>query len=274
MEKFVSLSTGVRMEYVEQGPADGVPVVFLHGVTDSWHSFEQVLPLLPPTVRAFAISQRGHGDSSRPTSGYGFADLSDDLAAFMNAMKVPAAIVAGHSMGASVAQRFVIDHPDRVSGIMLLGAFANYEDPGFAEFVASSIVPLTDPIASEFAREWQLSTLARDIAPDHLETVVSETLKVPARVWHSAFEGFLRTPDFSSGLARVSVPVLLIWGDRDTYARRSDQDRLVAVIPGSRLVTYSGHGHAFHWEDPIRFTQDVMAFVGLTRQREFKLAEA
>jgi len=261
MEKFVSLPTGVRMEYVEQGPADGIPIVFLHGVTDSWHSFERVLTLLPPRVRAFAVSQRGHGDSSRPESGYHFADLSDDLAAFMHAVKVPAAIIAGHSMGASVAQRFVIDHPDRVSGMVLMGAFANYEDPAFVDFVASSIVPLTDPIAPEFAREWQLSTLARPMAPDHLETVVSETLKVPARVWHSTFEGFLRTPDFSGELTKVAVPALLMWGERDTYATRRDQDRLVAAIPKSRLVTYSGHGHAFHWEDPIQYTNDLMAFV-------------
>jgi pimeloyl-ACP methyl ester carboxylesterase len=261
MEKFVSLSTGVRMEYVERGPADGVPIVFLHGVTDSWHSFERVLAMLPPTVRAIAISQRGHGDSSRPAAGYRFGDFSDDLAAFMDAMNVPAAIIVGHSMGASVAQRFVIDHPDRVSGVVLMGAFANFHDPAFAEFVATSIVPLTDPIAPEFAREWQLSTLAKDMAPDHLETVVSETLKVPAHVWHSTFDGFLQTPDFSSDLARVSVPALLMWGDRDTYAGRADQDRLLEVIPGSRLITYDGHGHAFHWENPRRFTKDLLAFV-------------
>jgi pimeloyl-ACP methyl ester carboxylesterase len=82
VETFVSLPTGVRIEYVEQGRADGVPVIFLHGVTDSWRSFERVLPLLPPDVHAFALSQRGHGDSSRPTSGYRFADMSADLLAF------------------------------------------------------------------------------------------------------------------------------------------------------------------------------------------------
>ena len=46
------------------------PVIFLHGVSDSWRSFEHVLPLLPPTIRALAITARGHGDSSRPSSGY------------------------------------------------------------------------------------------------------------------------------------------------------------------------------------------------------------
>jgi len=268
MEKFVRLSTGVRMEYVEKGPAYGAPIVFLHGVTDSWHSFERVLALLPPTIRAFAVSQRGHGDSSRPASGYRFADLSDDLAAFMNAMDLPAAIVVGHSMGASVAQRFVIDHPSRVSGLVLMGAFANFQDPGFVDFVMSSIVPLTDPIAPGFASEWQLSTLARDMASDHFETVVAETLKVPARVWHCAFDGFLRTPDFTRELAGVSVPALLMWGDRDTYAARADQDRLLQAIPNSRLVVYNGHGHAFHWEDPIRFANDLEAFVAVNRHHQ------
>ena len=148
MKKFVSLSTGVRIEYVEQGKADGEPVIFLHGVTDSWRSFERVLPLLPPNIHAFALSQRGHGDSSRPTSGYRFADMSADLLAFLDAMGLRTAIIVGHSMGASVAQRFVIDHPDRVERFVVMGAFSTFDDPGFADFVASSIAPLTDPIAA------------------------------------------------------------------------------------------------------------------------------
>ena len=261
MKKFVSLSTGVRIEYVEQGKADGVPVIFLHGVTDSWRSFERVLPLLPPNIHAFALSQRGHGDSSRPTSGYRFADMSADLLAFLDAMGLRTAIIVGHSMGASVAQRFVIDHPDRVARLVLMGAFSTYHDPGFADFVASSIAPLTDPIAPPFAREWQLSTLARAMPADHLDAVVSETLKVPARVWREAFDGFLKTPDFTSELTRVSVPVLLMWGDRDSYALRAAQDRLLEVMPKARFIAYEGFGHAFHWEDPEQFTKDLVPFL-------------
>jgi len=260
MQKFVSLPTGVRMEYVESGPANGVPAVFLHGVTDSWRSFERVLPLLPPTMHAFAVSQRGHGDSSRPRSGYRFSDMAEDLLAFMDAMRLPKAIIAGHSMGASVAQRFVADHPDRVSALVLMGAFSDYSDPGFADFVASDVMPLTDPIAPAFAREWQQSTLAQAMPPDHFDAVVTETLKVPARVWHEAFGGFLATPDFTNELARVSAPALLIWGDRDTYTGRAAQDRLLEVIPHARLIAYAGFGHALHWEDPVRVTKDLEAF--------------
>jgi pimeloyl-ACP methyl ester carboxylesterase len=262
MEKFVSLSTGVRMQYVEQGQPNGIPVVFLHGVTDSWRSFERVLPLLPPTIHAFAVSQRGHGDSSRPESGYRFTDMSADLLAFMDAVGLPSATVVGHSMGASVAQRFAIDHPGRVSRLVLMAAFATFDkDPSVADFYTSSILPLPDPIPVAFAREWQLSTLAREMDPDHFETVISETVKVPARIWREAFKGFLETTDFTSELAQVSVPALLMWGDRDSYALRAAQDRLLEVISGARLVTYEGYGHAFHWEDPVRCTKDLVTFV-------------
>lgn len=261
-EQFVTLSTGVRMEYVEQGVAHGVPVVFLHGVTDSWRSFERVLPLLPASIHAYAISARGHGDSSRPAQGYLLSDLSADLKAFMDAMGLERAVIVGHSMGAMVAQRFAVDHPERVSGLVLMGAFATlFQNPMLTDFYRSAIAPLVDPIDAGFAREWQQSTLARSMAADHLDTVVGETLKVPARVWHAAFEGFLYTPDFSGALSRLSVPTLIAWGDQDSYASREHQDRLQSLIPNARLVVYQGAGHAFHWEEPTVFTRDLQAFV-------------
>ena len=64
--KSVKLSNGVTLPYVEQGDPSGVPVVLLHGITDSWRSFAPVLPSLPASIHAFALTQRGHGDADRP----------------------------------------------------------------------------------------------------------------------------------------------------------------------------------------------------------------
>ena len=261
MKKMMTLPSGVRLEYVEQGRPEGTPVVLLHGVTDSWHSFERILPLLPSDVRAFALSQRGHGGSSRPDTGYRVEDFSADVHAFMDALELPQAILVGHSMGASVTQQFALDHPERLAGMVLMGAFASFDDPGFGQFVMSSILPLDDPISAGFVREWQMSTLARPMDPDHFDAVVRETLRVPARVWREAFSGFLSTPDVTERLRGLSVPALVMWGDRDTYAARAAQDRLVDVLAGSTLVTYAGAGHAFHWEDPRTIAADLMTFV-------------
>jgi pimeloyl-ACP methyl ester carboxylesterase len=252
----------MRLDYVGQGRADAMPVIFLHGVTDSWRSFELVLRLLPPSIRAIAISQRGHGDSARPDSGYTYTDFSEDLREFLDAHSIPRAIIVGHSMGAMVAQRFAVDYPERIGGLVLAGAFSTlYRDPSISEFVSTSIEPLDDPIPPDFAREWQLSTAVRPIDPVFLDTVVRETRKVPSRVWRAAFYGFLGTPDFSHELAGVSAPALLVWGDRDAYVPRSHQDALLVRIPNARLSIHRGAGHALHWEDPAAFATEIAAFV-------------
>lgn len=260
--RVVALPDGVRLEYVEQGDTGGTPVIFLHGVTDSWRSFEPVLRRLPASVRAFALSQRGHGESSRPESGYRYRDFSEDVRAFMDANGLASAVIVGHSMGSLVAQRLAADHPDRIRGLVLVGAFATiHGSEGIAEFVDTTIRPLTDPISTDFARQWQLSTTARPIDPDLLEVVVGETLKVPARVWHAAFEGFLATPDFSGELGGLAAPVLIVWGDQDAYAGRADQDALLAALPAARFVALQGVGHAVHWEVPDRFVSELLRFL-------------
>jgi pimeloyl-ACP methyl ester carboxylesterase len=262
IERSVTLSTGVRLQYVEQGRTDGVPVVFLHGVTDSWRSFEPVLPHLPPAIHAFAVSQRGHGDSSRPDSGYGHGQMAADVRAFMDAMDLATAVIAGHSMGAMVAQRFAVDHPARVRGLVLMAAFSTHrQSDDLDEFMATKIAPLADPVDPAFVREFQVSTLAHAISPSFLETVVGESLKVPARVWRAAFGAQMAARDLSSDLAAVPVPALLVWGDRDAYALREDQAALCAAIPRARLLTYEGVGHAVHWEEPALFARDLTAFV-------------
>ena len=116
----IELPTAGTLQYVEQGDRSGMPVVLLHGVTDSWHSFEPVLPYLPPTMRAFALTQRGHGDSARPAR-YRTREFAADVAAFLDALGLESAVVVGHSMGATNAMGFAIDHPRRTAALVLLG---------------------------------------------------------------------------------------------------------------------------------------------------------
>src|SRR5215218_4923310 len=124
--KYITLPTGVTVEYVETGALGGEPLLLLHGLSDSWHSFLPLLPHLPHGVRALAFTQRGHGQSSKPRANYGLDNLVADAMAFLDAMHVDRAVVAGHSMGAAVAARLAAEHPRRVAGLALLGAFADF----------------------------------------------------------------------------------------------------------------------------------------------------
>jgi non-heme chloroperoxidase len=256
----VTLPNQVKLPYVEQGDPSGVPVLLLHGVTDSWRSFERVLPHLPQSIHTFAPTQRGHGDADRPAAGYRFHDFAADLVALMDTLQLETAVIAGHSMGSSVAQRFAIDHPERTLGLVLMGSFAVLRgNPSVVEFWDSTISTLTDPIDPALVREFQQSTLAQPVPQRFFETAVQESLKVPARVWRAAFEGFLET-DFSGEFSKIKAPTLIVWGDQDTFCPRSDQDMLVARIPGAQLLVYPGAGHALHWEEPEHFAADLVAF--------------
>ena len=257
--KSVRLPNHVTLQFAEQGDPSGLPVVFLHGATDSWLSFSSVLPHLPTWMRALAVTLRGHGASSRPVIGYRFVDFADDLALFLDAVAVPAAVVVGHSMGSYVAQRFAIDYPRRTLGLVLMGSFPALRENPVVRELASAVSTLFDPVDPAFAREFQESTLARPIDPASLDAFVRESLKVPAHVWRAIFAEFLET-DFSTELGRIEAPTLITWGDRDAIFPRSDQLALLDAIRGSRLLVYPGAGHAFHWEDPVQFAADFVNF--------------
>ncbi len=78
-----TLPNGVTLQYIEQGDPEGVPVLLLHGYVDSLQSYSEVLPHLPASIHAFALTQRGHGDSNHPETGYQMEDFAADLAAFV-----------------------------------------------------------------------------------------------------------------------------------------------------------------------------------------------
>ena len=179
----VELPNRVKLQYVEQGDPAGVPVLMLHGGTDSWHSFEPVLPYLPESIHAFVLTQRGHGDADRPATGYRTRDFAADVAAFTSALELGPAIIVGHSMGSTNAKRVAIDYPERTRALVLAGSFATYRNnPVLVEFWESTVSRLTDPIDPGFVREFQESTLAHPVPSAFLDTVVRESLKVPARV--------------------------------------------------------------------------------------------
>jgi rifampin ADP-ribosylating transferase len=59
----------------------------------------------------------------------------------------------------------------------------------------------------------------------------------------------------------ITVPTAVLWGDQDGLLPREEQDRLVAAIPGARLVVYEGTGHLVLWEEPERVAADLVALV-------------
>jgi non-heme chloroperoxidase len=254
------LSTGVTLHYVEQGHGSGVPVLLLHAYLDSWRSFERVLEHLPDRVHAFAPTQRGHGDSDRPPTGYGAADLVADVAALMDQLGLDAAVLVGSSSAADTARRFAVEHPDRTLGLVLVGAFNTFptDAPAVRE-LGVEIAAVTDPVDPGFVREFVAGTAGDAVPPDFLETMVAESRKVPAYVWREMFDGLLTAPPLAG---TIDAPTMILWGDGDPICSRAEQDALLESIPLADLRSYPGVGHLVHWEQPERVAADIALFAG------------
>jgi non-heme chloroperoxidase len=261
----IDLPTGVALPYTEGGDPSGIPVLLLHGYSDSLHSFDLLVPQLPPFLRVIAPSQRGHGDAERPRSGYRPEDSAADAVALMDALGVEAAVIVGHSGGGYTAQRLALDYPDRTLGIALLGTFHSFHDnPGVLE-LGQAVAGLADPVDPAFVREFQEACVAEPVPADFLDAIIAESCKVPARVWRSYLAGLLEA-DVPTETGVIAAPTLILWGDRDAFAPRDDQDALAAAIPGAELVIYHGTGHCPHWEQPERAAADLAAFARRARE--------
>ena len=93
-----------------------------------------------------------------------------------------------------------------------------------------------------------------------VDTLAADIVKVPARVWQAMFSGLLEYDDIGE-LTSIGAPTLLIWGDADALVSRDMQEVLADRIPHAELIVYPAAGHTPRWEDPVRFSEDLAAFV-------------
>jgi len=256
----VALETGITLSYAAVGDRFAPVVILLPGPTDSWRSYEPVLDQFPPSVQAIAVSPRGHGDSDKPPTGYRVGDFAADLPPLLDALGIERAVLAGHSGSCLVVRRVAIDHPERVAGLVLEASPTTLRgNAGLTEFVESVVSSLEGPIEPTFARSFVANTSSERLAPELVDRLAGELMKVPVRVWKEMFAGLLAYDDLAE-IEHIAAPTLLLWGDADGLVDHDMQTTLATRIRGAELLVYHGIGHTPRWEDPTRFAGDVATF--------------
>ena len=255
------LTPGLRLHYAEQGDPTGEAIIFLHAYADSWYSYSRVLPLLSPEYHAFAPDQRGHGDSDKPECCYTAGDFAADVTRFMDAVGIEGATLVGDSSSGLVTQSVALAYPRRVSRLVLIGTPPTLvDDEAVLEFL-EEVRELDDPVPAEFVREFVSGIIHHPVPEGFLETTLSESLKVPARVWRDYWEGVTLMVDHRARLGEIDAPALVLWGERDALLSRREQERLAAEIPNATLRVYPDTGHLVHWERPEWVVRDLEAFI-------------
>ncbi|MEU4676910.1 alpha/beta hydrolase [Micromonospora sp. NPDC023737] len=169
-ERRVVMANGITQSVRVAGPPDGVPVLLVHGNCSSAAFWEPLIRRLPETLRIVAPDLRGYGDTqTAPVDATrGLRDFTDDVAALLDdATLFPAAdvrpLVVGHSLGGGVAMSLLIDHPDRVAGLLLAAPVSPYGFGGTRDVTGT---PTTPDFAGTGAGTANLDFVARLAAQD------------------------------------------------------------------------------------------------------------
>ena len=121
----------LRMRYLDWH-GDGPPILALHGLASSSHWYDIVAPLLRDRYRIVAPDQRGHGQTTQATDGYGWHSVASDAVGLLDLLGIEKAIVFGHSWGGNVAVATAAHYPERVAALVMIdgGFFSPQMIPG------------------------------------------------------------------------------------------------------------------------------------------------
>lgn len=253
----VQAADGARIAYTVRG--NGPPLVLVHGITESHHAWDPVVPALTERWQVVALDLRGHGESDR-RDPYDPVTLASDVHAVVAATGVEQPLMVGHSLGGVVVSAYGgAGHPSRgivnVDQPIALGGFKEALEP---------LAPLLQGSPEDFATAIGIvfSVLDGPLPESErgrLDELSSPEQDVVLGAWQAVFEATpeeldLLTADVVGG---VAVPYLSLHGSDpgDDYP-----DWLTAVIPTSSVDVWPGAGHYPHLTEPDRFVTRLAAF--------------
>ncbi len=251
-EAFV-LVDGAKIHYQRAGA--GRPLLLLHGLVGSAKNWRRNISFLSRDSNVYAVDLFNMGQSDRvPGLNAGLEATADRLAAYMDALGLDQADIAGHSHGGAVAMMFASRHPDRVRRLILFAPANPFCDLGnqlirfyqtrFGIWVARQI-----PFLPRMLKATALSRMYGDPSRVSLDALEGYTqgLHIPGTMDHVlqiVQRWFVDMGLLRSALTElVPKPILLIWGDRDRAVGLNSARELQRTLPQSRLLVLPGVGH-------------------------------
>lgn len=267
----------IQLHVVEAGPAQGQAVVLLHGFPEFWYGWRHQIPALAKAgLRVLAPDGRGYHKSARPAgvAHYRMKNLRNDVVGLLDVLGLECVILVGHDWGAAVAWSVALHHPERVQKLAIL----NVPHP--------AVLPrLMRSHPAQLLRSWYIlffqlpwlpelglgafdgRSLARSMrrtsAPG---TFGYEELQRYRQAWRGGrlktmihwYRAALRFTDPKPESWNLSMPVRILWGQRDAFLVPENAELSLEYCPQGDLIALPGVSHWLQHEAADRVNRHLL----------------
>jgi pimeloyl-ACP methyl ester carboxylesterase len=267
--KFINIQ-GVNVHYRDEGNQnDSTPLVLIHGTSSSLHTWDSIVPALSNKKRLIRLDLPAFGlTGPHPQRDYSIDFYNQFINAFLNAIGVQQYIIAGNSLGGSIAWNQALAYPDKVKQLILVnsGGYPKKNEKGNIGFKLAS-TPVVGDVLLKFT--------PRSIIRKSVEDVYSDKTKVSEVLVQRYFDLLLRegnrqaTLDIfkqrkfggSEKIKNIQTPTLIIWGEDDQLIDVSNAYLFQKDIRNSQLVIIPKTGHVPMEENPTPFINTISSFI-------------
>ena len=244
-----------------ESTGEGQPLLLIHGLGSSTRNWELQVGYFAEKYRVITFDLRGHGRSSKPPGPYSMGLFAEDTARLMQGLGIPAAHVAGISMGGMIAFELAVRFPGMLKSLVIVNSYPE----------------MRVETAREHIEKWQRLLILKLLGVRKMGQVLSKRLFIKpeqAELRHifverwaendkRAYQESLRAIfgwDMEARLGEIRCPVLVIASDGD-YMPLEEKRNYVARIPGARLAVIEDARHAVTAEKPEQFNRILDEFL-------------
>ena len=260
---------GVRLQVTTAGNPANPPILLIHGWSQHSQSWKHQLSALSRDFYLVAPDLRGHGASDKPDDAAAYDNSTPwagDIAAIISQMGLKNPLLVGWSMGGWIVQDYIRLHGDAdIAGVVLIGTSVTtgkHSPDGVALKRDADVVArgmYSDDAAENLAatQAFIRACTANPLPADDVAAMLDFNMLVPPHIRRAAR---YRHEDYRETMAKITVPVLVVWGESERIALPPMIKQTLASIPGVTPMKMAGLGHAPFFEDPDQFNAGLVTF--------------
>lgn len=247
---------GLKIEYTEEGKADGIAVLLLHGWGASFDTYKGIMNALKDKCRLVAVNFPGCGNSETMAEPWNLEDYCDFCLEFMEKTRLQDPIIIGHSHGGRVALKLTAEKMVSPKKLVLLDS--------------AGLIPKKSAKQKFRAKSFKAikKVLSLPVIRNHSEGLLNKARAHYGSADYNAAPEVLRktlvslvNTDLRDILPNISASTLLIWGDKDTATPIEDARTIESLIPDAGLCVLEGTGHYSFLEKPYQAHKILQSFI-------------